>query len=600
MLNPLTSDVQFFFRTVVGPSPAFSVRPNTQLQWSVTGTHSTGTWQLEESVNDNFWSVVASGSAASAGSFRVPAGNQPVQYRINILTLPATHINTCVIAASNINMSPEVQAVWRETRRTRHHQIRELIVQAEHDNPIDAIPWCAAPPWTVSTPYVTGSMVRNGAENNVYVCTSGGTSAASGGPLADTFAGIVDNTCTWIYIGRTRAQTAVPLYSTVVPAAAADRMNGFTTVIPSTSLGALNLTNQYDSSDTIRPIRYFGGPLAFEGGRAAILGPNAGHPNAARVPDNARGGFHFQTDARRHVFLWPTAHTRNVFHIEVNGRPLTDGNYSHTSSVSGGGTLLDMSRYGTEVKDIRVYTPGILSSVMHRINIEPTESLWMPHAKSDVVLCIEGDLLTNGVGFGIGSILQPNYIEQLIAKQLGIDNYYINAIIETGTFANNSNARTRFIERLDAIVAMNPDIFMIAGALRDRASDSPDRVAVRASILNYFRTVRAALPNCTVVVCGMTGIGGFPIDPASNFFAHELDIQTSFNTWGDANSIFVPILTRTAPDVPLIRNTNDGWYFLRGGAHPFDAWSPIPRFYPLYANAIVQAIRRFFRAPAPV
>lgn len=598
MQNPQTSDFHVFYQTAAGPSAAFSVRPNTELAWSVTGTLSTGTWQLEESVHANFWQVVASGNANSGGVLQVPASNARVNYRINVLTLPASHRVTCVIAARNADMAPEVQAGWRLARRQRHNQIRDLITAAEFNNPVAAVPWCAPPLWTINTPYVVGSTVRNGAENNIYVCTSAGTSAASGGPLADTPAGITDNTCTWLYVGRSREQTVVPIYSSVVPAADADRMNGFTTAIMNSSLTALGLVNSYSNTTTMRVGTFFGGSVAFDGALAAVLGTNSGLPGTPRPFTNARGGLHFQTDARRYLYLQPTTHTRDRFVIEINGRPIMPGNYSFTSSLGSGGTLLDMTRYGTDVKDVKIYAPGNLNSVVQNIIVQHGELVLTPPRKSDVVLCIEGNLLWRGANLGV--IYQPYFIEQLIAKQLGIEHFYINAFEASAANHNSNNSFTRYIERLDAIVALNPDILIIGGFYYDNSFHTPDTAASAARLLQYLQVSRAALPNCTFVVMGTSCFRGDSLSIGAPLSLQELAANTVFNSWQDSNSIFIPILNRIAPETPLQLSGADGWNFQGGGAAPFDSLHPLFRFYPQLAAIVVRAIREFFQRPAPV
>ena len=52
--------------------------------------------------------------------------------------------------------------------------------------------------WAGSTVYVLNQHVVNG--NNVYKCTTAGTSASSGGPTG-TGTGITDGTCVWDYVG---------------------------------------------------------------------------------------------------------------------------------------------------------------------------------------------------------------------------------------------------------------------------------------------------------------------------------------------------------------------------------------------------------------
>jgi len=53
------------------------------------------------------------------------------------------------------------------------------------------------PAWVATTTYAIGNRVKNG--SNVYVCTTAGTSAGSGGPTG-TGTGITDNTCVWDFV----------------------------------------------------------------------------------------------------------------------------------------------------------------------------------------------------------------------------------------------------------------------------------------------------------------------------------------------------------------------------------------------------------------
>lgn len=57
-------------------------------------------------------------------------------------------------------------------------------------------------PWTASKTYVAGMQVHNG--GNVYLCATGGTAAASGGPTGTTD-GITDGSVSWNYIGNVQA-----------------------------------------------------------------------------------------------------------------------------------------------------------------------------------------------------------------------------------------------------------------------------------------------------------------------------------------------------------------------------------------------------------
>jgi uncharacterized phage protein gp47/JayE len=63
--------------------------------------------------------------------------------------------------------------------------------------------------WAATTAYVTGNVVTN--SGNIYLCTTSGTSAGSGGPTVTTLGSpITDNTVTWYFLGAGTAAVSVP------------------------------------------------------------------------------------------------------------------------------------------------------------------------------------------------------------------------------------------------------------------------------------------------------------------------------------------------------------------------------------------------------
>lgn len=62
------------------------------------------------------------------------------------------------------------------------------------------------PAWQASHAYTLNQLVKNGSPSRVFVCTTAGTSAGSGGPSGTTTSGIVDNTAQWGYVSGCNAQ----------------------------------------------------------------------------------------------------------------------------------------------------------------------------------------------------------------------------------------------------------------------------------------------------------------------------------------------------------------------------------------------------------
>lgn len=472
-------------------------------------------------------------------------------------------------------------------------QMQPLIAKANVLNPVSAAPYSAAPAWVASTAYVNGQMVRGigaGNTDNVYVCVQGGTSAAATGPTGIDSAGIVDNTVRWIYVGKGNAATNIPLYSSVTPASASDVMDGYTAVVASATLTTLGLTRQFNNLLTDNIARYTGGPIVDEGGRVAIRGPNTGSlASPSYLTSSQRWMAHIKTDCRKWIAIQPITHAQNPCHIEINGRPLTEGNYCAAAVVATGCLLIDLSKFGPGVKDLRFYDVNLMREVYFRVFVAADENVWTPTPTSSIKMCFEGDSITQFGG--IGPRIWGYAIEQLICKQLGIERWYNNAVGGTGAISNNGGAATTYLERLPDIVSENPDILLIGGFHNDNQSSQQQQID---AFLTYFQAIRNALPNCTVFVVGTQMLANESIVAGTNsHFDLENNVRTAFNLWNDGNSAFIPTITRS---YKFPGSTADGWFYLAGGASPFNDSHPVPRYYPAYAGLVVESIREFFNS----
>ncbi len=84
-----------------------------------------------------------------------------------------------------------------------------------------------AAPWQASTAVIVGQHVTNG--GNLYVCTTAGSTAASGGPTT-TGTGITDGTAVWNYVSAGSAD--ITLGSTTISVGVNVDMSSFTLSIP--------------------------------------------------------------------------------------------------------------------------------------------------------------------------------------------------------------------------------------------------------------------------------------------------------------------------------------------------------------------------------
>ena len=87
----------------------------------------------------------------------------------------------------------------------RHYRLYDNGLTACHQQGV------VSQPWVASTVFATGQQVHNG--NNVYICTTGGTTHSSGGPTG-TGTAISDGSCVWDYVdvkGMTLVNTSIAI-----------------------------------------------------------------------------------------------------------------------------------------------------------------------------------------------------------------------------------------------------------------------------------------------------------------------------------------------------------------------------------------------------
>jgi hypothetical protein len=462
------------------------------------------------------------------------------------------------------------------------------------DDPTLAQPYAALTSWQPNTLYADGFCVRGigtGNTTNMYVCVLGGTSAAATGPVGAGSAGISDNTVRWLYFGTDTATSTIPLFSSAAPTTATDVMDGYLSTPLFANVAALGLTFFFRfSTTTAYPGRFTGGVFPFDlGGGNLGVKPSNGGTLAAPVffASQTRYCVHLQTDCRKWLGIRPVPNVSTApFVLEVNGRPLSSGNTSAIASVVGGIYMLDLGKFGPGVKDIKLYARQSLREIIFEVYLGADENIWTPSTASNLRLGIEGDSLTSAAG--IGPRLVGNYFGTLLAKKLGIDNWFDNSQGGTGAIADKSGTGTTYIQRIAELAEFAPDIVVVNGFYND---GSFSEAARQAAFLAYFQALRAALPNALIFVAGSGTLQGDNIAPASPRFDTENDTISVLNALGDANIVFIPMLTGF-PVFP--RTTSNGWFFQSGAAAPFNDGHPVPRYYPSAAEKVAVAIRAYF------
>jgi len=484
-------------------------------------------------------------------------------------------------------------------------KILATMAAARNNNPQVLAPWSPAPTWAISTLYGAGAIVRGtGADainlymmagNNAATNAEGTSAAAGSGPTGVVNTLITDNTCRWIYIGRATSTGTYPLYNSASIAASTDLMNGFIHLLPNATFATLGLT-------LYRPetLGNYGQEAFFSGGLFNVR--NAGRVNASNsgtvaVPvyaaSSERGSFKLVTNSRKWIGFRPAGVIgKNAqFDFLINGRFVSESPMV-LGADSSNSFLLDLSQFpdGDKEVEVRVFN-NIRSFIAYEIAVEAGATVWPAENPVRIALSVEGDSIS--VGSYISGLKSRYWFERIVGDQLGIDYVYNNAQGGTSAINDAAGAKTTYIQRLPDVVAFGPDIHIIGGFQNDIGeAGAYTSVARRAAILAYLQACRASMPNCLLVLIGVQMLQGQSTAAgATNAYQVELDAQTAFTTFNDANSLFIPLLTGVRPRLA----TANGPHYLNTTS-PYNDSHPTPAYYPFIGGYIAEKIKAFFAA----
>lgn len=489
-------------------------------------------------------------------------------------------------------------------------KMSSTIARAEGNNPQVLAPWSAAPTWAINTVYGAGQVVRGtGADasnlylmagNNTTVNAEGTSAAAGGGPSGIGAALITDNTCRWLYVGKaTAVDTVTPFLSTASLTTSTDEMNGYFQNITTATASAIGLSGYrpVNVTGTFGTEAYFTGGLFNSRGAEQVNGGNSGTAASPSYPaSKQRGSLKFVTNARK----WIGLNSQNSvilknssYDIIVNGRRLSETPLVYGADNSGRVHLFNLSKFPEGLKTIEV---RVSDSIQSRIAFE------VHAAEGDFVMpfenpnrwrmAFEGDSITQGTYI---AAFKPQYwIERIVGDHLGCDAVYNNAEIGTGLI--NSYSKTVYMDRMQDLVAFAPDVVVLGGCHNDSGNDATyNSTTRRAAALAYFQALRSSLPNAIVVVIGAQLLQGEVLTAGATTQQQvEVDIKAAFDTWGDPNSTFIPLLTDPKQRVT---SANGRFYFASGPA-PYTDTHPIPGYYPYIGGLIAEKIKKFVLSSA--
>jgi len=331
-------------------------------------------------------------------------------------------------------------------------RLLSAIEAASRTNALNTAPWTQAPTWTASTNYGYGQTVRGavaGSTTNLYMCcgipgtpsSNAGVSAASGGPTGVGPALITDGTCVWLYVGQAESTGTKPLYSTVVPAASTDVMNGYLTVVSRTVLSTIGLSQSYPLTATNSPVELFGCVLSDE------KTPVPKNSNTALYPIRSSSVIkyvaRFITNSKKWVALDTQAplyrYGASIRAIKVNGRLLSESallmyNDGSTALVSAGAWLLDVSGFPPGDKVIEVFGHGNVGDFARNIVVQADEFVYPYTPANNLKMALEGDSITDMTY--LSDVDCRARMDWALGELLGIPSVYNNSIGGTGVLNN--------------------------------------------------------------------------------------------------------------------------------------------------------------------
>jgi GDSL-like Lipase/Acylhydrolase family len=483
---------------------------------------------------------------------------------------------------------------------------RASIAAAKNNNPQVLAPISAAPTWAISTAYGAGQIVRGtgtDALNLYYMAGSNvasnveGTSAGSGaGPAGIGSALITDNTCRWIYVGKaTATDSTTPFLSTATLTAATDDMNGYVQNISAATATAIGLTTyQPSTGGTFATEAWITGGLYGVRNAGRVNGSNSGSAASPAYNSNdERGSIAFKTNSRKWVGVSGQTSVFKNFNYEVivNGRRLSESSLVYAADNTNSTLLINLSKFPEGPKTIEIRVHNILQwAAAFQISTESDAFVWPVENANRFRLALEGDSITQMAY--VSGYRSSYWVERIIGDHLGCDHVYNNAQGGTGAI-NNDTTKTTYAERLPDITAFAPDVLFIGGFHNDAGNAGAYTSATRqAAVLAYLRAIRAALPNCAIAMVGAQLLQGESTAAgATTQYQVELDAKAAFDSFGDKNSLFIPLLT----DIKTRLTSANGKHYLVTTA-PYNDSHPIPTYYPYFGALIAEKIAAWMQS----
>jgi lysophospholipase L1-like esterase len=397
-------------------------------------------------------------------------------------------------------------------------KLRRLESAARWNNPILNVALMSVPAWRPNTNFVAGQVVTNNSLN--YICSSGGQSAASGGPTGTGPAAIIDAGVTWFFYGVTGNAN-----SPTVP------MVNVAASLP----GGLSLTYPIPAS---AGVFYFSGGVpflknGFEYSFPCVTEP--GNANASTTASNYALSVSFVTDAPKFAIAQVNNNTL-PWRIIVDGQYISISGTVGSSGANPSYNIVDFTNAGGR-KARKITIECTQAWQFAGVACGPTDKVWAPDSSDNIRAIVVGDSLVSGSAQGpfIGRLDWPSQI----GKYLGWSDVWNSGSGGTG-YINNAGTKDNFIQRVADVTGNAPDLVLIEGGTNDSGFSAAN---VQAAVLAYLQSIRSSLTTVPIIVLGLLSAGG----PSAATISTENAVAAGVTQFADALTFFVPVATAANP-----------------------------------------------------
>lgn len=367
-------------------------------------------------------------------------------------------------------------------------------------------PWITPPAYAALTLYRGGNRVTN--SGNIYAAIIGGTSGAASAPTSTGAGFIADGGVTWMYVGPSYTSDAdAPTYAT-------------STSAPALGKFYRNASGNFASgAATVVSNDGWYNRLGYYGTQGSSIG---------NFMVGVAGGIEFETDSLSVAIVQSNASGDYGPNIEVDGRYLLDGSINQASTT--GVTYTTVTFTSRKPRRIAVRWQTNTGVPVQGVYCEATAQVWAPALRDGGLKGLFiGDSFGVSNGAYYGEAPDRGIASQLFCE-LGIDNFFLDAIGGTGWTAGGAGNTYGDAARIAFITGFQPDVIVALLSVNDGGAS---QAALNAAQAAWLAAVRAVAPNAWIVILGT-------VSRNTGEATGEQRTRLYFASAGDSKLVFIP------------------------------------------------------------